>query len=422
MAPLPGQATIDVTTAIEAYSSAGSTGTRVVTRSNGEKSVSTIPLERRGESPFRSYEYARLTGNRPALGDGRDVHIVDLFSGCGGLGVGIEEACRALDLKAINTLAVDFDRQAAAVYEANLQPQRMHVGDIGALLDGDHGTEPTPLEEQLIDFVGDVDLLVGGPPCQGHSTLNNRSRNDDPRNELYLKMVRFAEAARPGAVIVENVPGVVNDRRKKVVDLARERLTTLGYHVDDGVIAAHEIGVPQRRRRHFLLAHADRLVCIRDIADTYRQEAPPIEWAIDDLAETHRDSEFDRPSTPSPENRRRMEYLFEAGADGEQRYDLPNHLRPPSHRNGHTYPAVYGRMHPGEPSPTITSGFGSMGQGRFVHPHQPRTLTPHEAARIQGFPDWFDFAAASTRTALAQMIGNAVPPRLAYVVALEMLR
>jgi DNA (cytosine-5)-methyltransferase 1 len=83
---------------------------------------------------------------------------------------------------------------------------------------------------------------------------------------------------------------------------------------------------------------------------------------------------------------------------------------------------VYGRMRPDVPAPTITSGFGSTGQGRFVHPLEPRTLTPREAARLQGFPDWFSFSAVDGRRALQEMIGNAVPSRLGYVAAMELLR
>jgi DNA (cytosine-5)-methyltransferase 1 len=82
---------------------------------------------------------------------------------------------------------------------------------------------------------------------------------------------------------------------------------------------------------------------------------------------------------------------------------------------------MYGRLKPHEPAQTITSGFGSPGQGRFVHPTQLRTLTPHEAARLQFFPDFFDFSLAKKKTALASMIGNAAPMKLSYVFGLELL-
>ncbi|MEL0101230.1 MAG: DNA cytosine methyltransferase, partial [Euryarchaeota archaeon] len=100
------------------------------------------------------------------------------------------------------------------------------------------------------------------------------------------------------------------------------------------------------------------------------------------------------------------------------KWDLPNHLRPVCHQNGHNYPAVYGRMKWDEPSSTITAGFRSNGQGRFTHPSAKpgRPLTPHEAARIQTFPDWFSFD-GHRPTTMAKTIGNAVPPLLAMYVA-----
>ena len=103
----------------------------------------------------------------------------------------------------------------------------------------------------------------------------------------------------------------------------------------------------------------------------------------------------------------RMQWLL-----ANDEHDLPNHLRPRCHQDGHTYKSMYGRLRWEEPAQTITSGFSSIGQGRYMHPERLRALTAHEAARIQGFPDYFDFSAAVTRRALTTMIGNAVPPEL----------
>jgi DNA (cytosine-5)-methyltransferase 1 len=106
-----------------------------------------------------------------------------------------------------------------------------------------------------------------------------------------------------------------------------------------------------------------------------------------------------------------MEHLLQ-----EKLYDLPNNLRPKCHQNDHSYKSMYGRLRWNLPAQTITSGFGSIGQGRYMHPTQPRALTAHEAARIQGFPDYFDFSPVGKRGDLATMVGNAVPPALSREV------
>jgi DNA (cytosine-5)-methyltransferase 1 len=93
-------------------------------------------------------------------------------------------------------------------------------------------------------------------------------------------------------------------------------------------------------------------------------------------------------------------------------HDLPNALRPPCHQSEHSYRSMYGRLRWDQPAQTVTTGFGSMGQGRFVHPATARTITAHEAARLQTIPDFFDFSLARTRGSLARLIGNAVPPGL----------
>ena len=147
---------------------------------------------------------------------------------------------------------------------------------------------------------------------------------------------------------------------------------------------------------------------------TDSQEPVAVSDYLDDIQDEseHRTDMYCTPSRMTPRNRKRVEYLFKHDV-----YNLPNKQRPPCHKNGHSYISMYGRLHWDQPAQTITTGFGCMGQGRFVHPTRPRVITPHEAARIQGFPDFFDFSAASTRRSLQDLIGNAVPPLIsAHVV------
>jgi DNA (cytosine-5)-methyltransferase 1 len=140
-------------------------------------------------------------------------------------------------------------------------------------------------------------------------------------------------------------------------------------------------------------------------------------WAIGDLSRRSGKTFFDKASVPAPQTRRRIDWLFDNEA-----YELKNSQRPECQQGDHRYIGVYGRMRPSEPGPTITGGYDTMGRGRYVHPTRRRTITPHEAARIQFFPDWFDFGVVKARARLAQVIGNAVPPKLSYVFALEFMR
>lgn len=341
------------------------------------------------------------------------LRIVDLFAGGGGLTIGAAEAARRVGLGTTVLLAVEHDESVADVYELNFPEAVLERSDVASLFDGALGSTPTKKERKLVQRLGKVDLLVAGPPCQGHSDLNNHTRRNDPRNALYLRAVRAAEILRPTFVIIENVPAVRHDEGK-VVDLATSALEAAKYTVASGVLDLVKFGVPQRRRRHILLAVRDKLV---DPADLLGMHSPcdghderSVRWAVEDLVDidTEAPTGPDTPSTPTAVNRQRMQWLID-----NEKYDLPNELRPKCHRDKeHSYNAMYGRLRWDAPAPTITTGFGSMGQGRFVHPSRARTLTPHEAARLQTLPDFFDVDASKGRGAWATVIGNAVPPLL----------
>ena len=344
------------------------------------------------------------------IGD-RKLRIVDLFCGGGGLTIGAAEAARRVGLATEVTLAVEHDGAVADVYAMNFPGARLEQADVAALFDGALGSKLTSSERKLHRQLGDVDLLVAGPPCQGHSDLNNHTRRDDPRNALYLRAVRAAEVLRPMFVVIENVPAVRHDVGK-VVDLATATLCAAHYTVASDVLRLVEFGVPQRRRRHILLAVSNELV---EPADLLAMHSPcdahdgrSVRWAIGDLVERDAVSGPDAPSKPTAVNLERMQWLIDNNES-----DLPNELRPACHRDKeHTYNAMYGRLSWDDAAPTITTGFGSMGQGRFVHPARARTITPHEAARLQTLPDFFDVDARKGRGAWATVIGNAVPPCL----------
>ena len=350
----------------------------------------------------------------------RPVAIADLFCGCGGLTLGVHEAARAAGRSARIRLALDMARDPLNTYRRNFEcrPDASVLAPVQTVFEDDLRGRLSTNERALRRKVGDLDILVAGPPCQGHSDLNNSTRRSDPRNDLYTFVVRAARVFSPAAVIIENVPTVIHDRGQ-VVHVACDALNSLGYHVADAMVNLVRLGVPQLRRRHVLLATRRKQIDLRRYFDALPERRMAVSASIGGLEDEpeQQPGPFYQPSRMSTQNQTRVKYLFEAGA-----YDLPNRLRPPCHRNGHSYPSMYGRMHWDRPAQTITSGFGSMGQGRFVHPTRRRTITPHEAARLQGFPDFFDFKEVAGVTALREMIGNAVPPQLSAAITQELLR
>ena len=352
-----------------------------------------------------------LAKERPKYEDSPNpIKLVDLFAGGGGLTVGAAEAALRAGRGVEVALAVETDDRAADVYALNFPRANLVRSDVAAMFNDQLGARATASERDVALAVGDVDLLVAGPPCQGHSNLNNHTRRDDPRNALYLRAARAVEVLRPTLVIVENVPAVRHDRGS-VIAISTQVLEAAGYSVASSVLDLVRFGVPQRRRRHILLAVRGDVIdpAVLDglHAPCRENDERSVRWAIEDLVERTAMAGIDTASKPTPVNRRRMEWLID-----QDRYDLPNEMRPRCHHGSHTYNSMYGRLAWDRPAQTITTGFGSMGQGRFVHPAEPRTLTPHEAARLQTLPDFFDLDSRKGRGAWAKVIGNAVPPLL----------
>ena len=228
------------------------------------------------------------------------------------------------------------------------------------------------------------------------------------------RMARFAEIVGPNHIIIENVPGALHDRNQ-IVDSTIDSLRNLEYEVEEGVIDVSLLGVPQKRRR-FVIVASRVSPNLQQITSHMRTTVRTVRWAINDLRRIRGGTTFDTPSNSSHTNRRRIDHLFK-----HRIYDLPNTERPDCHRlREHTYNSIYGRLRWNRPAQTITTGFGSMGQGRYVHPSCKRLLTPHEVARLQFFPDFFDFGGLK-RSSLSQLIGNAVPAKLTYAIALSLL-
>jgi len=415
---------------IESYSYDGFEGriVRNVLRIDGSRTQSAVTAGTREAAWVASdlraaFDQSWLQAPSAPLAAGADgsVRIADLFSGCGGMTAGVVEACRAIGLEANPIYALDADRASLEVYSDNFSPTRVEEQPIQSILNGDLGAPPTREERLLMNRVGEVDLVLAGPPCQGHSDLNNKTRRIDPKNELFIKVARFVELFEPNHVIVENVEGILHDKANvfgRTRNYFEKDLFDFGYSVDAAKLEAQQLGVAQNRHRIFLVASRLKQVDIKGFIRPFMTHPRSFSWACGDLkAEEVSDDPFNAASKPSAVNRERIAYLFK-----HERHNLPDHERPPCHKDKpHSYQSVYGRMWNHRPAPTITTGFTSMGQGRFVHPTEQRTITPHEAARLQFFPDFFRFG-SQNRTTLKRLIGNAVPPKLTYVLAVQLMR
>lgn len=368
--------------------------------------------------------------NQNELLDRRTLRYVDLFSSVGGLSLSLSVAAISQNLIPSPLLAVDLDHAALSVYKKNFNPMLILEQSVGNLVDfhisgkghdAKFNYAPEILPESVRDLVGLVDVVLAGPPCQGHSTLNNHTRGEDKRNFFYVVTAAVIAALKPKGFIIENVPNVVNDKTF-VVESSKSLLRSSGYILSEATLAADSIGWAQTRKRHFLVGTlSSSIVDLNTLASQSSRSALPVSAILSRESRLISDPEimFTDPQM-SPENIKRINWLF-----NNAEFDLPNSERPKCHQDGHTYPSVYGRMRPNEPSPTLTTGFMSPGRGRFIHPYERRTIRPREAARIQGFPDTFSFEVHGqelNRRMLSKWIGDAVPSILGFLPAFAVVQ
>ena len=390
-------------------------------------SVATTGLD----DPHGDWWMAYLRGERaqPFEPPSSRVRFVDLFCGPGGLTLGHRQAVAELGMSSVPLAAVDQDAGAVEVYAANHRPELTSSESVKTHVDyrvrgtGDGARfryQPQMVGEEWNDLVGRTDVVLAGPPCQGHSNLNNRTRRSDPRNELYLAVPAAAIALGAPVVIIENVPSVVHDKLG-VVATSIALLRDAGYHLTEGVLHADRLGWSQRRSRYFLVARRDREpIPLQTVSHALANEERPITWALQNLSPSSAEDFMSRTAELSPQNQSRIDWLFDNDA-----YDLALTERPDCHKDGTSYMSVYGRLHPDRAAPTITTGFLTPGRGRFTHPTERRTLNPREAARLQGFPDTYRFqtdpAVVPAKVQLGKWIGDAVPMPLGYAATLAAL-
>ena len=376
------------------------------------------------------FDHALLRGEvrHAHRADKRSIAIADVFCGAGGLSHGVREAVLAAGMRPDFVFAADNRTVALDVYRRNFDPIYWSTRNIWTSVTTNYSYrngearflgEPRILDDLMRPAVGGVDILLGGPPCEGHSTSNNVSRRSDPRNMYYVVMPSLAVALGAKVVIVENVPGIKHDRRR-ILEEAKALFRSRGYYVNEAVIDATTLGLPQTRKRHILVASINDSPDLVAAVEAVRRPQRNLRWVIEDLLRLAPRDSLDVPAELSEINRKRIDYLFD-----HDQFDLPNNWRPDCHKDGHTYPSIYGRLRWDRPAGTITTGFNTPGRGRYIHPEARRTITPHEAARIQGFPDTFEFRMVSgeplSRTNVSNMIGGAVPPQIGYAAGVAAL-
>lgn len=323
---------------------------------------------------------------------------IDLFCGIGGLSTGLRQA----GFEVLG--AIDIAALATEGYRANHPDTRVWSRNI-------RGLSPQTVMDALKLNPGDLDLLAGCPPCQGFSTmrtLRQASSVEDRRNGLIAQFGRYAEALRPRAVMMENVPGLADDPR---LERLQARLRRAGYALTCGVLDAADYGVPQRRRRLVLLG-------IRDGPAVSFAPAQPRGVTVGDaLAGLPAAGTAGDPLHDHGERRsRRIRNLIAAiPHDGGGQKDLPARRRLACHRRSGGFFDVYGRMAWNRPAPTMTSGCINPSKGRFLHPEADRAITLREAALLQSFPADYAVPLTAGKYKAADLIGNALPP--AFVAA-----
>lgn len=362
--------------------------------------------------------------------------VVDLFCGCGGFSWGFKnEGFQVL-------LGIDFNPIALKTFTRNFPEARIREADITTY-------SPNDLLDELHLKPGELDCLIGGPPCQGFSkNVPAKERYaEDPRNQLLFRFLDFVTVLKPKIVLIENVAEMQKSYQNTYTLTILQTLNLLGYNVKSEKLLAADYGVPQLRRRTFFLANRLRVpVTFPDPTHLHPKHKLPLfdnrneyvtVWdAIADLP-TLEQGEGENPceynKTPETEYQQLMRQsssllydhiarsLTEAQLErvkhlepgkGQGVEALPEHLRPRS-----SYSGAYARLIPNEPARTITKWVFHPGSGRYYHPFDNRVITIREAARLQSFPDHFIFE--GTYIQKSHQVGEAVPPLLSQALAKE---
>ncbi|MDY6329932.1 MAG: DNA cytosine methyltransferase [Fibrobacter sp.] len=343
---------------------------------------------------------------------------IDLFCGCGGLSKGFELA----GFKIVG--GIDFNAAAIKTFNRNFKDGKGICCDI------------LNVDKKFIlnefDNLKNIDVIIGGPPCQGFSSANRYNREcDDPRNKLFFEFIKFVDIAKPKAIVIENVRGIITKNNGYAKDRITEIFEERGYKVTHQILDASEYGVPQKRLRNFFVMTKNSPF---SFASLKKIEKPiTVSDAISDLYSYEKNQKYTEPTSPNVY----LAYLRKGSTglvnhdirypaeivqkrisfvkQGRNWQDVPKELWPTQRNNRHS--SAYKRLSDDMPSVTIDTG---NNHSNYFHPRYNRIPTVREAARLQSFPDVFEFV--GNRSEQYRQVGNAVPPLLAKVVAEEIIR
>ncbi len=338
--------------------------------------------------------------------------ILDLFSGAGGFSCGLDA------LENFQTvMALDFNKYAIETFKHNFPNADTLIGDIT-----NDEIKKTIIEKSK-EY--DVNMIIGGPPCQGFSNKGKKLGLDDPRNFLFLEFLDVVEKVKPEIFIIENVKSMIRAADGYFMNEIQTSIEKLGYFMTCNVLNSVDFGVPQKRERAFIIAYKHKTI---NLPQPSTVNKVTVREAISDLSYLE-SGEGDNVSNykNKPESnyqidlRNSMGKLYNHVASNHSDIALLKLSMIPPEKGKEYLPleligkqkfkTTWSRLKWDEPSPTIDTRFDTPSNGRNSHPYLNRAITAREAARIQSFPDSFEFI--GKKTEICKQIGNAVPPLLA---------
>lgn len=343
--------------------------------------------------------------------------VLDLFCGAGGFSSGLDS------LKDISTvIGVDFDKYATETFQKNFPKAVAITGDI----------TDTSIKSQIVELAKDkgVNMIVGGPPCQGFSLKGKNLGLDDPRNFLFLEYYDLVKQIKPEIFVIENVKNLLNSEDGYFKDQIIEKFSSLGYIINYGVLNAKRFGVPESRERAIIIGSLTRSVDL----PTGSNKKVTVRDAISDLAylesgEGSVESEYINPAQSAYQKKLRGKKLYNHIATNHSPIALEKLAIIPPEGDKSSLPkelhgkqkfaTTWSRLEWDNVSPTIDTRFDTPSNGRNSHPFLNRSITPREAARIQSFPD--DFIFYGPKSSVCKQIGNAVPPLLGKAIGQAVL-